>query len=194
MTWNRPVPHHSDDPWTTRTTIHGLPSDEVRSALHKHVRQGRPDQAILCALELARTDDDHDGLAWGRLLVIAAEDVGMGAPEAATVVATLRAGAAAAPSGSFDRLLFIAHAAGYLARCPKDPAHSEIVQVALLEDLVPEIPDEARCVHTRAGQEAGRTMYDWFVSGTTVHPEVPDRDTTWRDRLPDLYLRLDPPQ
>ena len=57
----------------------------------------------------------------------------------------------------------------------------------------PEIPDEARCVHTRAGQEAGRTMYDWFVTGTAVEPEVPGRDTSWRDRLAELYLRLDPP-
>jgi replication-associated recombination protein RarA len=187
------VPHHSEDPWTTRTTIHGLPSDEVRSALHKHVRQGRSEQAILCALELARTDDDHDELAWNRLLVIAAEDVGIGAPEAAAVVAALRAGAAQAPAGSFDRLLFVGHAAGYLARCPKDPLHSEIVQVALLDDLVPEIPDEARCIHTRAGQDAGRTMYDWHVSGTTVHPEVSGRDTTWRDQLSELYRRVDPP-
>lgn len=193
VSWTRPVPHHSSDPWTTRTTVHGLPSDEVRSALQKHVRRGRREQSVLCALELARTDDDHDELLWSRLLAIAAEDVGMGAPEAASVVWALRAGAASAPSGSVDRLLFAAQAAGYLALCTKDPVHSEIVQLALLTDAVPDIPDEARCVHTRAGQEAGRTMYDWFVTGSGVEPESPGRDLTWRDQLTDLYLELDPP-
>jgi len=193
MTWERPIPHHSHDPWTTRTTIHGLPSDEVRSALQKHIRRGRVEQSVRCALELARTDDAHDELLWSRLAAIAAEDVGMGAPESAVVIGALRDGASRAGSGTVDRLLFAAQAAGYLARCPKDPVHSELLQVALLTDAVPEIPDEARCVHTRAGQEAGRTMYDWFLTGTAVEPEVPDRDVTYRDQLLDLYLRLDPP-
>jgi replication-associated recombination protein RarA len=193
MTWQRPIPHHSLDPWTTRTTVHGLPSDEVRSALQKHIRRGRAEQAVLCAIELARTDVAHDELLWSRLAAIAAEDVGMGAPEAAVVIVALRQGAATAEAGSVDRLLFASQAAGYLARCPKDPVHSELLQVALLEDLVPEIPDEARCVHTRAGQEAGRTMYDWFLTGTAVEPEVPARDTSWRDQLLELYGRLDPP-
>jgi len=193
MTWERPIPHHSHDPWTTRTTLHGLPSDEVRSALQKHIRRGRAEQAVLCALELARTDEAHDELLWARLVAIAAEDVGMGAPDAPVVVAALRDGASRAEPGTVDRLLFAAQAAGYLARCPKDPVHSELVQVALLRDLVPDIPDEARCVHTRAGQEAGRTMYDWFLTGTAVEPEVPGRDTAYRDQLLDLYLALDPP-
>jgi hypothetical protein len=193
MSWTRPVPHHSSDPWTTRTTIHGLPSDEVRSALQKHVRRGRREQAVLCALELARTDDAHDELLWSRLMAIAAEDVGMGTPEAASVVWALRCGAAEAPASSVDRLLFAAQAAGYLALCIKDPVHSEIVQVALLTDAAPDIPDEARCVHTRAGQEAGRTMYDWFVTGSAVEPESAERNLSWRARLTDLYLQLDPP-
>ncbi len=37
-------------------------------------------------LELARTDDAHDELLWSRLMAIAAEDVGMGTPEAASGV------------------------------------------------------------------------------------------------------------
>jgi len=194
MSWQRPIPHHSLDPWTTRVTIHGLPSDEVRSALQKHIRRGRAEQAVLCAIELARTDDAHDELLWSRLAAIAAEDVGMGAPDAPVVVGALRDGSARAEPGTVDRLLFASQAAGYLARCPKDPVHSELLQVAMLRDLVPEIPDEARCVHTRAGQEAGRTMYDWFLTGTAVDPEVADRETSYRDQLLELYRELDPPR
>lgn len=191
--WNRPVPHWSEDAFVGRTTLHGLPSDEVRSALHKHVRRGNVEQSIRCALEMARTDPDHDAEMWRRLQVLAAEDIGMGTPEAISVVRALHESADDTDDGSYDRLVFATHAAGYLARCLKDPTNGEMMQVALHTDAVPEIPDDARCVHTRSGQEMGRTMYDWFVTGTTIAPEVADRDVTARDLLADLYLRIDPP-
>jgi hypothetical protein len=192
--WTRPVPHHSEDPWTKRTTLHGLPSDEVRSALQKHVRRGRVEQAVLCALELARTDAAHEELMWSRMAAMAAEDVGLGAPDAPAVIHALRASAAAAEPGAVDRQIFASQAAAYLALCPKDPLAVEIMQWAVLTGAVPDIPDEARCVHTRAGQEAGRTMHDWFVTGSAVEPEADGRDTTYRDRLEALYRQLDPPK
>lgn len=191
--WNRPVPHWSKDPFAGRTTVHGLRSDEVRSALHKYVRQGNVEQSIRCALELARTDPDHDAEMWRRLQVLAAEDIGMGTPEAITVVRALHESANDTDDGSYDRLVFATHAAGYLARSLKDPVNGEMMQVALHADAAPEIPDDARCVHTRAGQELGRTMYDWFVTGTAISPEAPDRDLSAHDLLPDLYFRIDPP-
>ena len=58
--WDRPVPHWSGDPFATRTTVHGLPSDQVRSALHKHVRRGRVEEAVAAAVELCRTDAEHE--------------------------------------------------------------------------------------------------------------------------------------
>ena len=66
------IPHWSTDPFATRTTLHGLPSDEVRSALHKHCRQGRVEQAIRAVIELVRTDEEHEHMAWTRLRIIAA--------------------------------------------------------------------------------------------------------------------------
>ena len=65
---------------------------------------------------------------------------------------------------------------------------------ALHRDTAPEIPDVALCIHTRRGQEMGRTMYDWFATGTTIHPEVEGRDVGPHDELLDLYLELDPPR
>jgi hypothetical protein len=74
--WQRPIPPWTEDPFAGRTTLHGLPSDEVRSALHKHVRLGRVEEAIAAALELGRTDVDHEAELWRRLQVIAVEDIG----------------------------------------------------------------------------------------------------------------------
>jgi hypothetical protein len=191
--WNRPIPHWSTDPFAARTTIHGLPSDEVRSALHKHVRKGRVEQSIRAAIELARTDGAHEAEMWRRLQVLAAEDVGMGDPLAIVIVRSLHEAALDTDEGAYDRLVFAAQAAGYLAGAQKNPVYGELMQVVLHEELAPEIPGEALCVHTRRGQEAGKTMYDWFVTGTAIEPEVAGRDTTWRDRLVDIYRRLDPP-
>jgi replication-associated recombination protein RarA len=192
--WTRPIRHWSEDAFAGRMTIHGLPSDEVRSALHKHVRRGRVEQAIRCAVELARTDAEHEAEMWRRLQVLAAEDIGMGDPGAITVVRACHDCADDTAPGSYDRLVFAAHAAGYLARAPKDPTFGELMQLVLHTDLVPDIPDEALCVHTRRGQELGRTMEDWFRDGAVVVPEVDGRDHTAHDALTEVYRRLDPTQ
>jgi len=192
--WNRPIAHWSNDAFAGRTTIHGLASDEVRSALHKHVRRGRVEQSIRAAVELVRTDAEHEAEMWRRLQVLAAEDVGMGDPQAITVVRACHEAADDTAPGSYDRMVFAAHAAGYLARAPKDPTLGEIMQTVLHGDLTPDIPDEALCVHTRRGQEMGRTMEDWFRDGTVISPEVAGRDRTWNAELAGLYHRLDPTQ
>jgi hypothetical protein len=192
--WDRPIPHWSTDPFAGCTTLHGLATDEVRSALHKHVRQGNIEQSVRAAMELARTDADHEEMLWQRLSVIAAEDIGLGDPTAITVVAALRDSARSFDIGSYERLEFAAQAAGFLATAPKDPIVGEVMQVVLREDRVPDIPDEALCIHTRRGQELGRTLHDWFVTGTRITPEVEGRDTSWHEYLEELYARLDPPR
>jgi replication-associated recombination protein RarA len=181
------IPHWSSDPFAERTTLHGLPSDEVRSALHKHCRQGRVEQAIRAVIELVRTDEAHELMAWSRLRIIAAEDVGLAEPMAPVVVAALHESSAMFPAGSYERHELAAQAAAYLATTPKDPTASEILQIVLGEDRVPDIPESAVDVHTRRGQEAGRTMRDWWESGAVVAPEVEGRDTSWRDRVTELY-------
>jgi replication-associated recombination protein RarA len=181
------VASYLDDPFASRTTLHGLPTDEVRSALHKHVRQGSLEQSVRTALELARTDADHEEMLWERLSILAAEDVGLGDPNAICVVVALRESARSFAVGSYERLELASQAAGFLATCPKDPTISELMQVVLQDDLPPTIPEEAIDVHTRRGQLAGKTMREWFQTGTTVGPEVPDRDLTWREQLASNY-------
>ena len=192
--WNRPIAHWSNDAFAGRTTLHGLPSDEVRSALHKHVRRGRRDEAVKAAIELVRTDAEHEAEMWRRLQVLAAEDIGLGDPHAIAVVRACHEAADDTKPGSYDRMVFAAHAAGYLALAPKDPTLGEIMQLVLHGDLTPSIPDEALCVHTRRGQEMGRTMEDWFRDGTVISPEVADRDHSYNARLAELYHDLDPSQ
>ncbi|MFK8026405.1 MAG: hypothetical protein AB8G26_20795 [Ilumatobacter sp.] len=191
--WVPPIPHWSQDPFAGQTTLHGLASDEVRSAIHKYVRLGNAEQAVLAALEMARTDAEHEAEMWRRLQVLAAEDIGMGAPESITIVKALHDCADDTEPGAYDRLVFAAQAAGYLARTVKDPVNGELMQLALHEDRAPEIPDVALCIHTRRGQEMGRTMYDWFATGTEIHPELDGRDVAARDELLELYRQLDPP-
>ena len=190
--WDRPIPHWSGDPFATRTTVHGLPSDQVRSALHKHVRRGRVVEAVAAAIELCRTDAEHEAEMWRRLQVLAAEDVGMGDPGAIAVVRACHESADDTEPGSYDRMVFAAHAAGYLAGAPKDPTLGELMQVVLHTDRAPDIPPEALDVHTRAGQESGRTMEDWFVDANVLEPEVADRDRSHQERLRAVYRDLDP--
>jgi replication-associated recombination protein RarA len=190
--WDRPIPHWSADPFAGRTTIHGLASDEVRSSLHKHVRRGRVEEAVRAAIELCRTDAEHETEMWRRLQVLAAEDVGMGDPAAITIVRACHEAADDTDPGSYDRMVFAAHAAGYLAQAPKNPVLGEIMQLVLHRELGPEIPDEALCIHTKRGQELGRTMEDWFRDGTVVVPEVAGRDRSYHDQLAALYHELDP--
>ncbi|MCU1398367.1 MAG: MgsA ATPase protein [Acidimicrobiales bacterium] len=191
--WTRPIPHYSTDPFVGRVTIHGLATDEVRSSLHKHVRRGRLEQSIRAALELARTDAEHEDMLWNRLRVIAAEDVGLADPNAPAIVYALWQSAMATDHGAYDRLVFAAQAAGYLATAPKDPTPNEIMQLVVHQELAPDIPPEAICIHTRAGQLQGQTMYDWYTTGAQTEHEVEGRDRSWADQLADLYLRLDPP-
>ncbi|QXC59625.1 hypothetical protein KSP35_14675 [Aquihabitans sp. G128] len=191
--WERPIPHFSLDPFAGCQTVNGLASDLVRSALHKHVRMGRVEQSVRAAMELARTDEAHEHMLWQRLRVIAAEDIGLGTPEAIAVVAALHGSAELFGHATYERLEMAAQAAGYLATVPKDPTVGEIMQVVLHEDRVVDIPAEAVDIHTERGQVEGRTMYDWFTTGTAVHPEVAGRDRTWHHRLDDLYFELDPP-
>ena len=36
-------------------------------------------------------------------------------------------------------------------------------------------------------------MFDWFVTGTVISPEIEGRVVSYRDHLIELYRTLDPP-
>lgn len=61
-------------------TPSGHPGDEVISALQKFIRRGETELAVRAAYELYLTGEELTAYLWRRLLVISAEDVGLGEP------------------------------------------------------------------------------------------------------------------
>ena len=57
-----------------------------------------------------------------------------------------------------------------------------VAKVALGEALV-EVPDYAHCVHTRAGQELGRGLMQWWDNGAQVRDELASADHRYREEL-----------
>jgi hypothetical protein len=79
------------------------------------------------------------------------------------------------------------HAVRYLATAAKDRTSSEhadyVRTMVEAGKLVVIVPDHALCVHTRAGQEMGRGLLQWWENGAQVRDELPSADHAYRDAL-----------
>ena len=67
----------------------GEPADIIISALQKFIRRGKTEEAARAAYELYLSGEELRDYLWQRLLVISAEDVGLGQPAAPSVVLSL---------------------------------------------------------------------------------------------------------
>jgi replication-associated recombination protein RarA len=177
------------DPWQRTTTEHGLPADEVISALQKCIRRGLVDNALLLGWEMYLTSPEMEEMLWSRLCVISVEDVGLGNPTAPILVETLFQMHKRYARPQHDRFLFAAHAIRVLASGPKDRTTDDMVNWAknavALGETLPEIPDFALDMHTRRGQELGRD-YRWFVEeASKVAPQIEGRDERYRQWIVD---------
>jgi hypothetical protein len=185
------VPAYTEDPWTRVQSLHGIPVDELRSALQKSIRRGLLENALLVGYEMFRTGPEAERMLWERLQIISVEDVGFGRLDAPVLVEALHRmhSEFAWPGG--ERFLFAAHAIRVLVTSPKDRTTDELVNwishLADDEDVRPEVPDVALDVHTRRGQLMGRGLVHFLAEGAQVANEVPDRDLTYRKRLLALY-------
>jgi hypothetical protein len=185
------VPPFDEDPWTRVQSLHGLPGDELRSALQKSIRRGLLENALVVGYELYKTGPEAERLLWERLRIIAVEDVGFGRIDAPVLVESLHRmhGDFAWPSG--ERFLFAAHAIRVLVTSPKDRTTDELANWIAYqvdsEGVRPEIPDVALDVHTRRGQLMGRGLAHFLSEGAKVANEVPGRDLTYRRRLLALH-------
>jgi replication-associated recombination protein RarA len=177
----------SFDPWTQVKTIHGLPADEVISALQKEVRRGNEENAALLAFEMVSTSEDLERKLWDRLCVISVEDVGFGEVSAPVFIESLERMTHRYKYGEGDRALFAIHAVRYLATRKKDRSSDEMLNWFKLatekEKLLPDIPDYAIDMHTARGQKLGRTVKDFYSAGAKVSPELEKRVTTYRERV-----------
>jgi hypothetical protein len=185
------VPSFEEDPWTRVQSLHGIPVDELRSALQKSIRRGLLENAMLVGYELYKTGPEAERLLWERLRIIAVEDVGFGRIDAPVLVDSLHHMHGEFPWPTGDRFLFAAHAIRVLATSPKDRTTDElagwIVHQVDVEGVTPEVPDVALDVHTRRGQLMGRGLVHFLTEGAKVANEIPDRDLTYRRRLLALY-------
>ena len=94
-------------------TPSGHPGDEVISALQKFIRRGETELAVRAAYELYLTGEELTAYLWRRLLVISAEDVGLGEPMAPVVVDALHRSSRELSRDSSDYQLLFVHAVRY---------------------------------------------------------------------------------
>ncbi len=175
------------DPWTRVRTVHDLPADEVISALQKSIRRGLEENAAMCAYEMVYTSPELEHKLWDRLSIISVEDVGLGEPLAPVLIQTLWKLSRRFGRNEGDRYTFAIHAARYLATRQKDRSsdemHNWMRHAVEKEGVRPEIPDYALDMHTARGTAMGRDLRHFLEIGAQVHPEKPDRDKKYRERL-----------
>jgi replication-associated recombination protein RarA len=181
------VPNHQADPWTRVRTMHDFPADEVISSLQKEIRRGNTENAAMLAYEMVNTSPELEAYLWGRLQVISVEDVGYGNLNAPVLIETLFQMHQRIPRPRHDRYLFAIHAMRVLCESQKERGTDDLLNwirhVTDEEGKLPVIPDYAIDMHTRRGQEMGRDYNHFLTEASKVSPELPDRDTTYRDRL-----------
>jgi replication-associated recombination protein RarA len=181
------------DPWVDVQTRHGLPADQVISALQKEIRRSHTENAAMLAYEMATTSPELEAYLWYRLLVIAVEDVGWGDLQAPVLVRTLYEINKEFGHRGGENLLLATHAVRYLCSCPKDRSSDEMVNWLIHQDavgaLAPEIPDYALDMHTARGQALGRGKRHFWEEGAKIAPELPDRETTYRERMLEILAQ-----
>jgi len=162
--------------------------DQLVSVLQKEIRRGNVDNAVLAAYEMLSTSADVAEHLWRRLKIIAVEDVGMGEPLAPLLLNCLHENFLATPGG--DTMMAV-HAVRLLASARKDRTSSEHADLVATQvergELVVSVPDYALCVHTRAGQEMGRGLTQWWENGALVNNELETADHSYRNELIEIH-------
>src|SRR5512141_2448191 len=115
------------DPWVDVRTRHGLPADEIISALQKEIRRGHTENAVLIAYEMATTSPALEAYLWKRLQVISVEDVGWGELQAPVLVHTLSQVLDQPHRADGERLLYAVQAVRSLDTCAKDRCRDEMI-------------------------------------------------------------------
>ena len=181
------------DPWVDVKTYHGLPADQIISALQKEIRRGNTENAVSLAYEMCITSPAMEDYLWQRLMVISVEDIGFGEPSAPILLNALYQMIGTFDRSMGERKLFAVHAVRYLCGCQKDRSSDEMVNwvqhAQAKGEAMPRIPDYALDMHTALGQAKGRGLRHFLEEGTKLDPELPDRDMTYRQRIMDMLDR-----
>ncbi len=178
---------HKQDPWVNVRTRHDLAADEVISALQKEIRRSNTENAALLAYEMVTTSPEMEAYLWRRLLAISVEDIGWGDLQAPILIHSLHQINQSFDHAAGERILFAVHAVRYLCACQKDRSSDEMA-IWIKREVedgrrLPSIPDYALDLHTKRGSEMGRGLDHFLEEGAKLIPELPDRDTTYRQRV-----------
>lgn len=179
--------HLDRDPWVDVQTFNGFQADHVISALQKEIRRGNTENAALLAHEMIITSPALEDYLWHRLKVISVEDIGFGEVLAPVLIQSLFQMTSACDRATGERKLYAIHAVRYLCACRKDRSSDEMINwinhAGKHGDLRPVIPEYALDMHTAEGQKKGRGRRHFFEEASRTHPEVPDRDRTYLERI-----------
>jgi replication-associated recombination protein RarA len=181
--------HYSTDPWTYVTSAHGIPVDELVSALQKSIRRGMLDNALLVAREMYESSEAVEEHMWMRLSVISCEDTGDGSFTEPVLINSLYEMHKRLDRSFGDRWLFAVHAVRFLAGRTKDRTTDELANLAvhrIRSGQLPEIPDWVLDMHTKRGQELGRDVEDFWTTYSHIENEKPGRDHQYLDEIREL--------
>lgn len=178
--------HHTSDPWTRVTSVNGFPADELIACLQKSLRRGLLENALLVAREMYETSAALEEQMWMRLCVVSVEDAGDGSFQEPVILNSLYEMHRRLDRSQGDRWLFAVHAVRFLAERQKDRTSDELANLTvhdINDGKRPEFPDWTIDVHTRRGQELGRTVEDFWNVSSLVANERPDKDQQYIERI-----------
>jgi len=164
----------------------GYPFDQVSSALQKEIRHGDEEAAVWWGMLLY---DAAPHYCWKRVLVSAAEDVGLAAPETVALVNSLvQAWAFCKQYSWYVDPQHIVMAIMALCRAPKSTEVDDLKNLTLESQkdaktspaLLRPMPEYAIDEHTAAGKARGATDQEWYESRMALGvPTNPYTEKLW---------------
>ena len=175
----------------------------LKSALQKCIRRGLTEKAMFFAVEVVKKGGWY--VAWRRLRIIAAEDVGE--PSVISAVEALyrqflEYKGKDGDGTSWDCLRCVTCAAKILADAPKDRRADEMLEFLDAYEKCPDdaelqqwhdelstVPDAAYDVHTLQGRRMGRGNLHWYTESSYCDKKTVDYEL-WHSRFSTVMTRL----
>lgn len=173
----------------------GYPLDEVTSALQKCIRRGLEEEALYWALELS--EGGYGQYLWRRLMVIAAEDVGIADPRALILttvgwLATKEATSSFSKDGGM-KVEFLGPTILHLCRAQKNREGDDFCWYVMERRQrgwkIP-IPDFAVDDHTERGRLLKRGRQFWFEEASKLVNAVVIQGNVYAAKVRELFAGL----
>lgn len=169
----------------------GYALDEVTSALQKCIRRGLEEEAMYWALEMA--DSGYGQYLWRRLMIIAAEDIGLADPHA-LIVTTIGWLATKETTKSFTqppgmKTEFLGMVILHLCRASKNREGDDFCWYIMgrrKRGWRMPIPDYALDEHTERGRQMGRGEAFWYEQASQLTKEVEVDGNPYKGKLQGL--------